>query len=69
MSDPNYNAVPHGGYRLDADDYARMEVETVRCLCNAVVPKDDARRDDGDTTWLCGDCFEAIEKMKEGVLP
>jgi hypothetical protein len=68
MSDPNFNAVPVGGYAYDESDYRRMEVESVKCVCSAIVPKDDAHRDDDDTTWLCGDCYEAIEKMKEGVI-
>jgi hypothetical protein len=68
MSDPNYSCTPPGGYYYDADDYRRMEVESVKCVCGAIVPKDDAHRDDDDTTWLCGDCYEAIEKMKEGVI-
>ena len=69
MNDPNYNAVPAGGYSLDEADYRRAGVETVRCVCYAIVAKDDARRDEDDTSWLCEECFEAIEKMKEGVIP
>jgi len=70
MSDPNYNAVPNGGYRLDEADYRSMEIETIVCAaCGCVIPKDDAERDEDDTTWLCEECFEAIEKMKEGVIP
>jgi hypothetical protein len=67
MSDPNYNAVPSGGYRFDASDYARMDVDTVVCkACGCVIPKDDAERDEYDTVWLCAECNQAVQRMNAG---
>jgi transcription initiation factor TFIIIB Brf1 subunit/transcription initiation factor TFIIB len=67
MSDPNYNAAPHGGYAYDENDYRSMEVETIVCAaCGCVIPKDDAERDEGDTVYLCAEDAEAIRKMNAG---
>jgi NAD-dependent SIR2 family protein deacetylase len=67
MSDPNYNAVPAGGYRLDESDYRRLEIETIVCeACGCVIPKDDSERDDDDTVYLCAECGESIRRMNAG---
>ena len=67
MSDPNYNAVPVGGYRLDEADYRCMEIETIVCkACGCVIPKDDAERDEDDTTWLCPEDAKSIRRMNAG---
>jgi hypothetical protein len=67
MSDPEYAAIPRGSYSLDADDYARMEIETIVCAaCGCVIPKDDAERDECDTVWLCGECAQAVRRMCAG---
>lgn len=67
MSDPNYDAQPRGGYRLDEADYRCMEIETVVCAsCGCVIPKDDAERDEDDSVDLCAECAEAIRKMNAG---
>ena len=67
MSDPNYNAVPRGGYRFDEADYRSMEIETIVCAaCGCVIPKDDAERDEDDTVWLCAECAKAVRRMCAG---
>jgi len=67
MSDPNYNAVPVGGYRLDEADYRCMEIETIVCkACGCVIPKDDAERDEYDAVFLCAECAQAVRRMCAG---
>jgi transcription initiation factor TFIIIB Brf1 subunit/transcription initiation factor TFIIB len=67
MSDPNYSCTPPGGYYYDADDYRRMEIETIVCAaCGCVIPKDDAERDEYDTVYLCAEDAEAMRRMNAG---
>ena len=44
----------------------RDEVETVRCVCGAVINKDDAVRAEDSESWLCGDCAEWVKAMEAG---
>jgi len=67
MSDPNYNAVPRGGYAFDEVDYHRMDVDTVVCkACGCVIPKDDAERDEYDTVFLCAECAKEERRLNAG---
>ena len=55
---------PYGNYYEDHESReslcAHDEPVTVRCVCGAVVNKDDATRADDDESWLCKDCAEWI---------
>lgn len=42
------------------------EPEVVKCVCGAVVNKDDATRAEDDESWLCQDCAEWVKAMEEG---
>lgn len=49
-----------------ADQLAPVVYDEVRCVCGAVVFKDDAVRADDGKSWLCFKCALAIRGYEDG---
>lgn len=54
-------------FRADcASEKYADEPEQVRCVCGAVVNKDDATRAEDGESWLCEDCAAWVDEMNKG---